>query len=51
VLRAVAVGRDVTGVDDARIPGAQSGQVSIKSFTYAVPVAGERLPTVLTGRR
>ena len=34
VLRAVAADRDVTGVDDARIGGAQSGQVSVESFTY-----------------
>jgi FtsX-like permease family protein len=50
VLRAVAADRDVTGVDDARIGGAQSGQVSVESFTYA-PVAGKRLPVVLTGGR
>jgi hypothetical protein len=50
VLRAVAADRDVTGVDDARIGGAQSGQVSIESFTYA-PVAGKRLPIVLTDGR
>src|SRR5207249_3706927 len=45
VLRAVAADRDVIGVEDARIAGAQSGQVSIESFTYA-PVAGKRLPIV-----
>jgi hypothetical protein len=50
VLRAVAADRDVTGVDDARIGGAQSGQVSIESFTYA-PVAGKRVPVVLTSGR
>jgi hypothetical protein len=50
VLRAVATDRDVTGVDDARIGGAQSGRVSIESFTYA-PVAGRRLPVVLTAGR
>jgi hypothetical protein len=50
VLQAVAADRDVIGVDDARIGGAQSGQVSIESFTYA-PVAGKRLPVVLTGGR
>ena len=50
VLRAVAADRDVTGVDDARIGGAQSGQVSVESFTYA-PVAGKRLPVVLTAGR
>jgi FtsX-like permease family len=50
VLRTVAADRDVIGVDDARIGGAQSGQVSIESYTYA-PVAGKRLPTVLTSGR
>jgi hypothetical protein len=50
VLRAVAADREVTGVDDARIGGAQSGQVSIESFTYT-PVAGKRVPVVLTGGR
>ena len=50
VLRAVAADRDVTGVDDARIGGAQSGRVSIESFTYA-PVAGKHVPVVLTAGR
>ena len=50
VLRAVAADRDVTGVDDARIGGAQSGQVSIESFTYA-PVGGKRTAVVLTAGR
>jgi hypothetical protein len=50
VLRAAAADRDVIGVDDARIGGAQSGQVSIESFTYA-PVAGKRLPVVLSAGR
>jgi hypothetical protein len=50
VLHAVAADRDVIGLDDARIGGAQSGQVSIESFTYA-PVAGKRLPVVLTDGR
>jgi len=50
VLRAVAADRDVTGVDDARIGGAQSGQVSVESFTYA-PVAGKRVRVVLTSGR
>jgi hypothetical protein len=50
VLRAVAADRDVTGVDDARIGGAQSGQVSIESFTYA-PVAGKRVSVVVTSGR
>jgi len=47
VLRAVAADRDVTGVVNARFAGAQSGQVSIESFTYD-PVAGKRMPVVLT---
>src|SRR6476661_4462156 len=50
VLRAVAADRDVTGVGDARVGGAQSGHVSVESFTYA-PVAGTRVRTVLTGGR
>ena len=50
VLRAVAADRDVTGVDDARIAGAQSGDVSIESFTYA-PVGGKRPAVVLTAGR
>jgi hypothetical protein len=50
VLRAVAAGRDVTGLDDARIAVAQSGQVSISTYTYD-PVGGKRLPVVLTAGR
>ncbi|HEU5387519.1 MAG TPA: FtsX-like permease family protein [Streptosporangiaceae bacterium] len=50
VLRAVAADRDVTGVDDARVGGAQSGQVSIESYTDE-PVGGKRIPVVLTGGR
>ncbi|HET7245500.1 MAG TPA: FtsX-like permease family protein [Streptosporangiaceae bacterium] len=50
VLRAVAGDRDVTGVDDVLVSGAQSGQVSIESFTYD-GVAGKRIPVVLTGGR
>ena len=50
VLRAVAADRDVTGVDDARIGGAQAGQVSIESFTYD-PVGGKRPAVVLTAGR
>ncbi len=50
VLGGVARDRDVTGIDDARIGGAQSGQVSVESFTYQ-PVAGKRMPVVLTGGR
>jgi FtsX-like permease family protein/MacB-like protein len=50
VLRAVAGDRDVTGVDDVLIAGAQSGQVSVESFTYD-GVAGKRIPVILTGGR
>jgi FtsX-like permease family protein len=50
VLGAVARDRDVTGVNDAYIAGAQSGQVSVESFTYQ-PVAGKQMPAVLTGGR
>ncbi len=50
VLRAVAADKDVTGVDDARIGGAQSGQVSVESFTYDA-VGGKQVPVVLTGGR
>jgi hypothetical protein len=50
VLQAAAADHDVTGVDDARIGGAQSGQVSVESFSYT-PVAGKRVPPVLTSGR
>jgi FtsX-like permease family protein len=50
VLRAVAADPDVTGVDDARVGGAQSGQVSVESYTDD-PVGGKRIPVVLTGGR
>ena len=50
VLRAAAGDPDVAGIDDARIGGAQSGQVSVESFTYD-PVAGKRVPVVLTSGR
>ena len=45
-----AAALDVTGVDDARIGGAQSGHVSIESFSYA-PVGGKRPVIVLTAGR
>jgi hypothetical protein len=48
VLQTVARDRDVTGVDDARIGGAQDGQVSVESYTYA-PVGGKKIAVVLTG--
>jgi FtsX-like permease family len=50
VLRAAAADHDVTGVDDTRIGGAQSGRVSVESFSYT-PVAGKRVPPVLTSGR
>ena len=50
VERAVAANHDVTGFLDVRIGGAQSGQLSIESFTYA-PVDGKRVPVVLTAGR
>ncbi|HEY6501591.1 MAG TPA: ABC transporter permease, partial [Streptosporangiaceae bacterium] len=49
-LRAVAADPDVTGVDDARIAGAQSGQFSVESYTYA-PVAGKAVPTIMVSGR
>ena len=48
--RAAAADRDVTGLLDLRIASAQSGRVSIESYTYA-PVDGERVPMVLTAGR
>ena len=45
-LRAIAADPDVTGVDDAKIAGAQSGQFSVETYTYA-PVGGKPVPTVL----
>jgi FtsX-like permease family len=50
VLRAVAASHDVTGPDDAPSAVAQSGQVSITTYTYD-PVGGKRLPVVLTEGR
>jgi len=50
VARVAAADRDVTGYLDVRIGGAQSGLVSIESFTYA-PVDGKRVPVVLTAGR
>jgi hypothetical protein len=50
VLRTVAADPDVIGVDDARIGGAQSGQVSVESYT-SDPVGGKRVPVVLTTGR
>ena len=50
VSRVAAADHDVTGYLDVRIGGAQSGLVSIESFTYA-PVDGKRVPVVLTACR
>ena len=50
VSRAAAADPDVTGYLDVRIGGAQSGLVSIESFTYA-PVDGKQVPVVLTAGR
>jgi len=50
VLRRVAASRDVTGMDDARVAVAESGQVSITTYTYD-PVGGKRLPVILTAGR
>jgi hypothetical protein len=50
VMRAVARDPDVTGVDSPLVAGAQTGQVSIESFTYE-PVAGKGVQTVLTAGR
>jgi hypothetical protein len=50
VLRAAAADRDVVGVNDTRIGGAQSGRVSIESYTYA-PVAGSRPTVAVTAGR
>ena len=50
VDRAAAADPDVTGFLDVRIGGAQSGLVSIESYTYA-PVDGKRVPVVLTAGR
>ena len=50
VSRAAAADPDVTGYLDVRIGGAQSGPVSIESFTYT-PVDGKQVPVVLTEGR
>ena len=50
VLRAVAASPDVTGVIDTRVGGAQSGQVSVESFSYD-SVDGKQVPVVLTAGR
>lgn len=50
VMRAVAADPDVTGVGDSRVAGAQTGQVSIESFTYE-PVTGKAVQSVLAAGR
>jgi hypothetical protein len=50
VLRVVAADPDVTGVNATHVGGAQSGQVSIESFTDA-PVGGKAIHPVLTAGR
>jgi hypothetical protein len=50
VSRVAAADRDVTGYLDLRVGGAQSGQVSVESYTYA-PVDGKQVPVVLTAGR
>jgi hypothetical protein len=50
VLPAVARDADVTGVNDARIAVADSGDVSVTTYAYA-PVGGKRIPVVLTAGR
>jgi hypothetical protein len=50
VERATAANHEVTGFLDVRIGGAQSGRLSIESFTYA-PVDGKRVPVVLSAGR
>src|SRR5215470_6838438 len=49
-LAAVARDPDVTGLNDARIAVAYSGNVGLTTYTYE-PVAGKRLPVVLTAGR
>jgi FtsX-like permease family/MacB-like periplasmic core domain len=50
VLPVIAGSHDVAGFNDARIAVAQSGQVSISTYTYD-PAGGKRLPVVLTAGR
>src|SRR5262249_20699026 len=46
----VARDRDVTGLNDARVAVAYSGNISLTAYSYA-PVAGKRIPVVLTAGR
>jgi hypothetical protein len=50
VLRTTAANPDVTGVLDTLVGGAQSGQISVESFSYS-SVGGKQVPVVLTGGR
>jgi len=50
VLRAVAASPGVTGVLDTRVGGAQSGHLSVESFSYG-SVGGKQVPVVLTAGR
>jgi FtsX-like permease family len=50
VLRKIAASRAVTGLEDARSQVAQSGQISITTYSYQ-PVGGKRMPVVLTAGR
>ncbi len=49
-MRTIATSHDVTGVNDARSAVAQSGEVSVTTYTYA-PVGGKKMPVVLTAGR
>ncbi len=50
VLAALATSRDVIGLNDSKSSVAQSGELSITTYTYA-PVGGKRLHVVLTAGR
>ena len=50
VMAALATSHDVTGLNDSKSSVAQSGQVSITTYTYA-PVGGKRMRVVLTAGR
>ncbi len=49
-LPAVARDADVTGVNDARIAVADSGDVTVTTYAFA-PAGGKRIPVVLTAGR
>ena len=50
LARALAASHDVIGLNDSRIAVAQSGRLSISTYSYA-PVGGKRMPIVLTAGR